>query len=142
MKTFAAGVATGMALVAATAAASGLLRWNRLDIDAANVLFANRSGLTFSALPPDPCRGGACTEQTLTVQASPVTGLHQTVEVNPGPTQLPPDPCFTATLEAGSPTVAVTVLHPDQLSLVDANGNALALCDANGGGVGTAPPAN
>ncbi len=128
-KTFAVGLVTGLALAGTTAAAADLLHsWTRLDVDAANLVVRPRSGLGFSASPPDPCRSGSCAAQTLTVSAEPIAGLTQVLAVSqPSDPTSPPDPCFTATLGDTAATAGVTlqILHPEQLSLVGADGGAL-----------------
>jgi hypothetical protein len=129
---FAAGLVAG---IGATALAAATLRpWSQADVVVANALFHPRSGLHFGVVnPPEPDR-----KQILHVLAQPSTQVDEAiaVSVNPPEPDFPPDPCFTAVVEPppdpDRPTVAVTVLHPEQISFSDANGDALALCSAAG----------
>ncbi len=125
---FAAGLLAG---IGATALAAATLRpWNQGDIAAANALFRPRSNIHFAVVnPPDPDKN-----QILHILARPSSVVDEAiaVSVNPPDPDFPPDPCFTAVYEPPPDpdhgiTVAVTVLHPEQISFTDANGNALAL---------------
>ncbi len=138
MKTFVAGMVTGIVVVAATGYAAGLLRWTRHDVDEANRLFRERSGLRFTVEPPpDPD-----SVESLVVHAHPVDGLAQLISVRnapPGDTSIPPGPCLVAHLQPpGPPTLPpgpcrVTVFQPDQIAFEAADGTPLSLCSANGG---------
>jgi len=139
---FALGLTAGLALAATTtfAAATGLLPWTPTALDNANRIFADRSGLTFTAEtgtvnPPDPDK--------LAVHAVPVDGLKQVIAVSavaplPG---FPPDPCFRAVLvnppDPDRSSVVLHVLHADEFSIVDATGAPLALVPADPVSVGT-----
>ena len=121
-------------MVAATAYAAGIVSWTRSDVEDANRLFRDRSGLQFAVEPPpDPDRG-----QTLVVHARPVADREQSIVVRaPGTDAFPPGPCMVAHLMPPGPPVrvAVTVLAPDQIAFSASDGTPLSLCDANGGGV-------
>jgi hypothetical protein len=154
MKTFASGMVAGIAVAATTAYAAGVPQsWTRGEIEAANALFHDRSGLHFTVEPPpDPDR-----PQTLQVHAHPIDGLDQLVAVRsglPGDSTIPPGPCFVAHLIPPGPPdcpigvqcppgppdrsrVVVAVLHPDQFSLVAPDGTPLSLCAGTGGTVPT-----
>jgi hypothetical protein len=130
-KSFAAGLIAGVALAAATAYAAGLHPWTSGNIEAANALFGDRSGLTFAIPPPDPDR--------LLVQAHPIAGLAQDIAVQPPPDPetgaVPPGPCFVAHLQPppdpGRPSIRLEVFHPEQFSIVAPDGTPLALCTAS-----------
>jgi hypothetical protein len=152
MKKFAAGMIAGVALTAVTAYAAGFRHWNRGEIEAANELFHARSGLHFTVdePPPDPDR-----VQTLTVHAHAVDEIAQDIAVRGRATDatIPPGPCFVAHLTPPGPPVippgpcrvggtcpSIEVLHPDQFTIVGADGTPLALCPVDPNGGGTTPP--
>jgi hypothetical protein len=135
LTTFVAGLVLGAAITASAAVV--LHPWNHLDVEAANAIFHGRSGVHIGLVnPPEPDK------QVLHVEISPSTAVNQTaaVMVNPPEPDFPPDPCFIATVnppEPDHPTVAVTVLHADQIAFTDAAGDPLALCPAGVSTVGT-----
>jgi hypothetical protein len=117
---FAAGLLTGITLISVTAWAAGLRPWTRVDLDIANDLFHARSGLHFDVTDGRD-------NQALHVHAHPVAGRAQTIEVNlPGTRELPPDPCFTASLADDG--VVLEVADPSSFTIVDPAGAPLALC--------------
>jgi hypothetical protein len=129
IKTFLAGMAGGMAVAAATAYAAGVLHWTHGNVEAANALFGERSGLSFTVEPPpDPDSG-----QTLVVHAQPFAGLNQLLSVS----AYPPGPCFIAHIPPPDPGIPpgpcrITVFQPDQIQFEAPDGTPLSLCSANG----------
>jgi hypothetical protein len=118
---FAAGLLTGITFLSVTAWAAGLRPWTRGEIDVANDLFHDRSGLHFDVTD------GRDRDQALHVHAHPIAGRAQTIEVNlPGTREAPPDPCFTASLADDG--VVLEVTDPSNFTIVDPAGAPLSLC--------------
>jgi hypothetical protein len=125
-RSFGAGLIAGFLFVGAAGWAANVLPWTKSTVAQANSLFGPRSGFSFVLEPPpDP------DTQLLQMKATTDPAIGQSVLVQtPATRQLPPDPCFTATI-ATSGQVVMAVADQHGFAIEDTTGAPLHFCAAN-----------